>query len=81
MGCPLRALLSTRVRYKPVSWSEGATIYRIAEATGKEDEKLPKRVLGHSDRRVTAIYNRFAYVKEVSRIWANAPKNCSLRNP
>jgi integrase len=47
---------------------------RLAEALGDQGDKLVKRVLGHSDGSVTAIYNRYAYVKEMRRvleIWAN----------
>jgi integrase len=41
---------------------------RIAEQLGIEGEKFVKRVLGHSDGRVTAVYNRYGYVKEMRRI-------------
>lgn len=47
---------------------------RLAEQLGDEGDKLIKRVLGHSDGSVTAIYNRYGYVKEMRRIleiWAN----------
>lgn len=47
---------------------------RLAEALGDEGEKLVKRVLGHSDGSVTAIYNRYGYVREMRRAlehWAN----------
>ena len=47
---------------------------RLGEALGDEGEKLVKRVLGHSDGSVTAIYNRYAYVREMRRAlehWAN----------
>src|SRR6185437_8721609 len=47
---------------------------RLAEALGEEGEKLVKRVLGHSDGSVTAIYNRYAYVREMRcalERWAN----------
>ena len=47
---------------------------RVAEALGDQGDKLVKRVLGHSDGSVTAIYNRYAYVKETRRVlevWAN----------
>ena len=47
---------------------------RIAEALGEGGDKLVKRVLGHADQEVTAIYNRYAYVKEMRRVltqWAN----------
>jgi integrase len=47
---------------------------RLAEALGENGEKLVKRVLGHSDGSVTAIYNRYAYVREMRRAlegWAD----------
>jgi integrase len=47
---------------------------RIAEALGEVGDKLVKRVLGHADQEVTAIYNRYAYVKEMRHVltqWAN----------
>jgi integrase len=47
---------------------------RIAEALGEAGDKLVKRVLGHADQEVTAIYNRYVYVKEMRRVlaqWAN----------
>jgi integrase len=47
---------------------------RLAEALGDEGDKLVKRVLGHSDGSVTAIYNRYGYVREMRRVlekWAN----------
>jgi hypothetical protein len=50
----------------------GAT--RLAESLGDEGDKLVKRVLGHSDGSVTAIYNRYGYVKEMRRAleqWAS----------
>lgn len=40
---------------------------RIAEILGDEGDKLIKRVLGHSDGSVTAIYNRYGYVREMRR--------------
>ncbi|HTE40762.1 MAG TPA: tyrosine-type recombinase/integrase [Steroidobacteraceae bacterium] len=40
---------------------------RIAEVLGDEGDKLIKRVLGHSDGSVTAIYNRYGYVREMRR--------------
>ena len=46
---------------------------RLAEKLGDQGDKLVKRVLGHSDGSVTAIYNRYAYVKEMRRlleVWA-----------
>jgi integrase len=47
---------------------------RLAESLGDEGDKLVKRVLGHSDGSVTAIYNRYAYVREMRRAmeqWVN----------
>lgn len=47
---------------------------RLAEKLGDQGDKLVKRVLGHTDGSVTAIYNRYAYVKEMRRLlqnWAN----------
>jgi integrase len=47
---------------------------RVAEATGEAGDKLVKRVLGHAEQNVTAIYNRYAYVKEMREVltqWAN----------
>ncbi len=46
----------------------------IAEMLGYEGEKLVKRVLGHSEGTVTAIYNRYGYVREMRGAleqWAN----------
>jgi integrase len=38
---------------------------RIAELLGVGGEQLIRRVLGHADSSVTAIYNRYGYVKEM----------------
>ena len=35
----------------------------LAEQVGDEGDKLIKRFLGHSDGSVTAIYNRYGYVR------------------
>ena len=46
---------------------------RIAEQLGVGGEQLIKRVLGHADGSVTAIYNRYGYVKEMRTVlerWA-----------
>lgn len=46
---------------------------RIAEQLGVGGEQLIKRVLGHADGGVTAIYNRYGYVKEMREVlerWA-----------
>ena len=47
---------------------------KIAEALGEGGDKLVKRVLGHAERDATAVYNRYAYVKEMRNVltnWAN----------
>jgi integrase len=47
---------------------------RLAEELGHEGDKLVERVLGHSDGKVTRIYNRYGYVREMRRAlekWAN----------
>ena len=47
---------------------------RLAESLGDAGDKLVKRVLGHADGSVTAIYNRYGYVKEMRKAleqWAN----------
>ncbi len=56
---------------------------RIAEQLGVGGEQLIKRVLGHADGSVTAIYNRYGYVKEMRAAlahWAldltNEPSVC-----
>lgn len=41
---------------------------RIAEQLGVGGEQLIKRVLGHADGSVTAIYNRYGYVKEMRAV-------------
>src|SRR5882762_8418681 len=46
---------------------------RIAEKLGVGGEQLIQRVLGHSDGSVTAIYNRYGYVREMRAVleqWA-----------
>jgi integrase len=54
---------------------------RLAESLGDQGDKLVKRVLGHADGSVTAIYNRYAYVREMRRVlevWAN---DLTAQNP
>jgi integrase len=41
---------------------------RIAEQLGVGGEQLIKRVLGHADGSVTAIYNRYGYIKEMRTV-------------
>ena len=46
---------------------------RLAEKLGVGGEQLIRRVLGHADGSVTAIYNRYGYVKEMRAVlekWA-----------
>jgi integrase len=46
---------------------------RLAETLGVGGEQMIRRVLGHSDGSVTAIYNRYGYVKEMRAVlnqWA-----------
>jgi integrase len=46
---------------------------RIAEKLGVGGEQLIRRVLGHADGSVTAIYNRYGYIKEMRSVleqWA-----------
>ena len=38
---------------------------RLGESLGVGGEQLIKKVLGHADGSVTAIYNRYGYVKEM----------------
>lgn len=57
---------------------------RLAEARGDDGEKLVKRVLGHSDGTVTAIYNRYGYVREMRGAlehWANDLTGTSVSLP
>jgi integrase len=57
---------------------------RIAEQLGVGGEQLIKRVLGHADGSVTAIYNRYGYVKEMRAVlerWASdltTPSNVTV---
>ena len=66
-GSPLSKHLTSHVLRRTVAT-------RLAESLGDEGDKLIKRVLGHSDGGVTAIYNRHGYVREMRRAlvkWAN----------
>ena len=60
LGEPLAKHLTSHVLRRTVAT-------RLAEALGDEGDKLIKRVLGHSDGSVTAIYNRYGYVREMRR--------------
>jgi integrase len=66
-GAPLAKHLTSHVLRRTVAT-------RLAEVLGEEGDKLIKRVLDHSDGSVTAIYNRYGYVREMRRAlekWAN----------
>lgn len=66
-GAPLSKHITSHVLRRTVAT-------RLAEVLGDEGDKLIKRVLGHSDGSVTAIYNRYGYVREMRRAlvkWAN----------
>lgn len=66
-GAPLSKHLTSHVLRRTVAT-------RLAEVLGDDGDKLIKRVLGHSDGSVTAIYNRYGYVREMRRAlvkWAN----------
>ncbi len=55
---------------------------RIAEQLGVGGEQLIKRVLGHSDGSVTAIYNRYGYIREMRAVlerWASELTGEALR--
>ena len=39
----------------------------VAEELGMNGDKLVKRILGHSDREVTSLYNQYGYIREVRR--------------
>ena len=61
----------------PVPWTphdlRRTVATRMAERLGVGGEQLIKRVLGHADGSVTAIYNRYGYVKEMRAVldqWA-----------
>jgi integrase len=62
-GAPLSKHLTSHVLRRTVAT-------RLAEVLGDEGDKLIKRVLGHSDGSVTAIYNRYGYVREMRRALA-----------
>jgi integrase len=52
---------------------------RIAEQLGVGGEQLIKRVLGHTDGSVTAIYNRYGYVKEMRAVLEQWAADLTLR--
>ena len=65
----LRAMCAVSGERSVVPWTphdlRRTVATRIAEQLGVGGEQLIKRVLGHSDGSVTAIYNRYGYVKEM----------------
>jgi integrase len=56
-----------RIRWTPQDLRRTVAT-RIAEQLGIAGEQFIKRVLGHSDGSVTAIYNRYGYVKEMRAV-------------
>jgi integrase len=52
---------------------------RLAETLGDEGDKLVRRVLGHSDGSVTAVYNRYGYVREMRRALEQWAKDLTSR--
>ena len=54
---------------------------RIAEQLGVGGEQLIKRVLGHADGSVTAIYNRYGYVKEMRAVLEHWAKELTDSEP
>lgn len=72
-----RALLAVTGERQLVRWTphdlRRTVATRIAEKLGVGGEQLIKRVLGHADGSVTAIYNRYGYVREMRAVlerWA-----------
>lgn len=66
-GAPLAKRITSQTLRRTVATG-------IAAMLGYEGEKLVKRVLGHADSSVTAIYNRYGYVREMRHAleqWAN----------
>ena len=73
----VRAICAVSGEHVRVPWTpqdlRRTVATRIAEQLGVGGEQLIKRVLGHSDGSVTAIYNRYGYVKEMRAVlerWA-----------
>lgn len=54
---------------------------RIAEQLGVGGEQLIKRVLGHSDGSVTAIYNRYGYVREMRTVLERWAEELTIAKP
>ena len=52
---------------------------RIAAQLGVGREQFIKRVLGHSDGSVTAIYNRYGYVKEMRPVLEHRAMDLTTR--
>jgi len=65
----LRAVVAERGEALSEAWTphdlRRTVATRLAETLGVGGEQLIKKVLGHSDGSVTAIYNRYGYVKEM----------------
>jgi integrase len=54
---------------------------RIAEQLGVGGEQFIKKVLGHSDGSVTAIYNRYGYVKETRAVLEQWVRDLTAEEP
>ena len=52
---------------------------RIAESLGIGGEALIGHLLGHSNSSVTAIYNRYGYLKEIRAALEGAPQSMAYR--
>jgi len=75
--CMMRAICALTGERSAIPWTphdlRRTVATRIAEQLGVGGEQLIKRVLGHADGSVTAIYNRYGYVKEMRAVlerWA-----------
>jgi hypothetical protein len=74
----MRAICAVSGEQPDVPWTphdlRRTVATRIAEKLGVGGEQLIKRVLGHADGSVTAIYNRYGYIKEMRAVlerWAD----------
>jgi integrase len=81
----LKACLAETGEIPKVRWTphdlRRTVATRIAEQLGIEGEKFVKRVLGHSDGSVTAVYNRYGYVKEMRRVLEQWVKELTAEIP
>jgi integrase len=66
VGVAFLAVAYTAYKFKSLSYDLRRTVAtRLGESLGVGGEQLIKKVLGHADGSVTAIYNRYGYVKEM----------------